>query len=106
MGPAAARHCARGRRRSARAHRPGTDPTFFRSYLGQERSWPRHIGDRVRQDADGFFYFEGRLDEAIIASGYRIGPDEVEEILPAIPRSRKWPSSGTPTTSVVRSSEP
>lgn len=38
-------------------------------------------GDTVRQDAEGFLYFIGRVDEMIKSSGYRISPNEVEEIL-------------------------
>jgi acyl-coenzyme A synthetase/AMP-(fatty) acid ligase len=35
----------------------------------------------VRQDEDGYLYFEGRTDDLIISSGYRIGPFEVESAL-------------------------
>jgi acyl-coenzyme A synthetase/AMP-(fatty) acid ligase len=38
-------------------------------------------GDRVRRDADGFLWFEGRLDDVILSAGYRIGPFEVESAL-------------------------
>jgi acyl-CoA ligase (AMP-forming) (exosortase A-associated) len=38
-------------------------------------------GDSVRRDADGFLYFIGRKDEMIKSSGYRISPNEVEEVL-------------------------
>jgi acetyl-CoA synthetase len=38
-------------------------------------------GDLARQDEDGRFYFEGRADDIIISSGYRIGPFEVEDAL-------------------------
>ena len=36
-------------------------------------------GDIVRQDIDGYLYFEGRRDEMIKTSGYRVSPSEVEE---------------------------
>jgi acetyl-CoA synthetase len=63
---------------------PTTDPTFFVGYLGgdvspEEAAW--HTGDRVRQDEDGYLYFEGRADDLIISAGYRIGPFEVESAL-------------------------
>jgi acyl-coenzyme A synthetase/AMP-(fatty) acid ligase len=62
---------------------PGTVPTFFRGYLGEpsfgEALW--RTGDRVRRDADGFLWFEGRLDDVILSAGYRIGPFEVESAL-------------------------
>jgi acyl-CoA ligase (AMP-forming) (exosortase A-associated) len=38
-------------------------------------------GDTVRRDAEGFLYFIGRRDEMIKSSGYRISPNEVEEII-------------------------
>ncbi len=38
-------------------------------------------GDLARADEDGYFFFEGRADDIIISSGYRIGPFEVEDVL-------------------------
>ncbi|MEN9537884.1 MAG: hypothetical protein RLZZ126_119 [Pseudomonadota bacterium] len=38
-------------------------------------------GDMVRRDADGFLYFVGRRDEMIKTSGYRVSPQEVEEVI-------------------------
>ena len=38
-------------------------------------------GDTVRKDDEGFLYFIGRVDEMIKSSGYRISPNEVEEVL-------------------------
>jgi acetyl-CoA synthetase len=63
---------------------PTTDPTFFVGYLDgtpapSGRPW--RTGDRVRQDEDGYLYFEGRTDDLIISAGYRIGPFEVESAL-------------------------
>ena len=61
---------------------PATVPTFFGHYLGEappQGTW--HTGDRVRQDEDGYLYFEGRSDDVIISAGYRIGPFEVESAL-------------------------
>jgi acyl-coenzyme A synthetase/AMP-(fatty) acid ligase len=61
---------------------PATVPTFFGHYLGElppEGTW--HTGDRVRQDDDGYLYFEARSDDVIISAGYRIGPFEVESAL-------------------------
>ncbi len=63
---------------------PGTDPTFFVSYLDGTRSpadRPWRTGDRASRDEDGYLYFEGRADDLIISSGYRIGPFEVESAL-------------------------
>jgi acetyl-CoA synthetase len=65
---------------------PATDPTFFVGYLDQPApGGPWHTGDRVREDEDGYLYFEGRSDDVIISAGYRIGPFEVESALVAHP---------------------
>ena len=60
-----------------------TSPTFFSRYLDGERFegewWP--TGDLVRQEDDGHLWFEGRGDDVIVSSGYRIGPVEVESVL-------------------------
>lgn len=38
-------------------------------------------GDLVRRDDEGRFYFVSRRDRLIKTSGYRVGPDEVAEVL-------------------------
>ncbi|XP_071067437.1 acyl-coenzyme A synthetase ACSM1, mitochondrial-like isoform X2 [Dasypus novemcinctus] len=46
--------------------------------------------DRATMDAEGYFWFLGRSDDVINASGFRIGPAEVEEALaehPAVAES-------------------
>ncbi len=58
-------------------------PTFFSHYIGAEpyaEEWWR-TGDLVGEDEDGYLWFEGRSDDVIISSGYRIGPFEVESAL-------------------------
>ncbi len=64
-----------------------SSPTFFSRYLDGERFdgdwWP--TGDLVRQEDDGHLWFEGRGDDVIVSSGYRIGPVEVESVLLAHP---------------------
>jgi acetyl-CoA synthetase len=37
-----------------------------------------HTKDAAREDADGYYWYEGRADDVIISAGYRIGPFEVE----------------------------
>jgi len=63
--------------------RAAASPTFFSRYLDGERFegewWP--TGDLVREDEDGYLFFEGRDDDIILSSGYRIGPFEVESAL-------------------------
>ena len=60
---------------------PATIPTFFID--GPDGVW--RTGDRVSQDEDGYFWFEGRADDVIISAGYRIGPFEVESALVSHP---------------------
>jgi acyl-coenzyme A synthetase/AMP-(fatty) acid ligase len=63
--------------------RASSSPTFFSRYLDGERfegEW-WETGDLVREDEDGYLYFEGRGDDIILSSGYRIGPTEVESAL-------------------------
>ncbi len=65
--------------------RADTCPTFFSGYLGGgidlvDGEWWA-TGDLVREDADGHFFHEGRADDMINSSGYRIGPGEVEAAL-------------------------
>jgi len=63
--------------------RASSSPTFFSRYLDGERFegewWP--TGDLVREDGDGYLWFEGRGDDIILSAGYRIGPTEVEAAL-------------------------
>ncbi|TMM00196.1 MAG: acyl-CoA synthetase [Actinobacteria bacterium] len=40
-----------------------------------------HTGDKAAVDDDGWFWFEGRGDDVITSSAYRIGPFEVESAL-------------------------
>ncbi len=61
---------------------PATVPTFF---IDGRRDRPWRTGDRVREDEDGYLWFEGRTDDVIISSGYRIGPFEVESALGSHP---------------------
>src|SRR5919108_493200 len=61
---------------------PRTVPTFF---LDGDRDRPWRTGDRVREDEDGYLWFEGRTDDLIISAGYRIGPFEVESALVSHP---------------------
>jgi len=63
--------------------RASSSPTFFSRYLDGERfegEWWQ-TGDLVREDDEGYLFFEGRGDDIILSSGYRIGPTEVESAL-------------------------
>jgi acetyl-CoA synthetase len=67
--------------------RAASSPTFFSHYLDGERfegEWWK-TGDLVREDEDGYLFFEGRGDDIILSAGYRIGPTEVEAALVSHP---------------------
>jgi acyl-coenzyme A synthetase/AMP-(fatty) acid ligase len=87
--------------------RPETVPTFFSHYLGERpfegEWWP--TGDDVRQDEEGYLWFEGRDDDIIITAGYRVGPFEVESALvshPAVAEAAAVPAPDEERGSVVR----
>ena len=80
---------------------PATVPTFFLD--GPADVW--RTGDRVRQDDDGYLWFEGRTDDVIISAGYRIGPFEVESALvshPAVAEAAAVAAPDDERGSVVR----
>ena len=81
-GPRRCRACGCGSTTASSSPTRATVPTFF---LGAPRDQPWRTGDRVREDEDGFLFFEGRTDDVIISAGYRIGPFEVESALVAHP---------------------
>ena len=87
--------------------RAASSPTFFDRYLDgtrfEDEWWP--TGDRVREDEDGYLWFEGRNDDLILSSGYRIGPFEVESALvshPAVAEAAAVASPDPERGSVVR----
>lgn len=53
-------------------------------------------GDRVVMDGDGYLFYDGRNDDLINASGYRIGPLEVENALMEHPAVRECAAVGSP----------
>ena len=71
---------------------PATVPTFFID--GPPGTW--RTGDRVREDEDGYLWFEGRTDDVIISAGYRIGPFEVESALVSHPAVAEAAAVGAP----------
>jgi acyl-coenzyme A synthetase/AMP-(fatty) acid ligase len=72
---------------------PRTVPTFF---LDGPFERPWRTGDRVREDEDGYLWFEGRTDDLIISAGYRIGPFEVESALVSHPAVAEAAAVATP----------
>ena len=64
------------------------DPVFFLEYWKNPAATRDKFigdwgctGDQGRMDADGYIWYQGRSDDVIKASGYRIGPAEIESCL-------------------------
>lgn len=55
-----------------------------------------HTGDMAWRDEDGYYWFEGRIDDVIKSSGYRIGPFEVESALMTHPSVVECAITGVP----------
>lgn len=55
-----------------------------------------HTGDVAWRDEDGYYWFEGRIDDVIKSSGYRIGPFEVESALMTHPAVVECAITGVP----------
>ena len=69
------------------ALRPGW-PSMFRAYLNEEERYAKAFkdgwylsGDLAMRDADGYYWFVGRVDDVIKSAGHLIGPFEVESAL-------------------------
>ena len=79
------------RRRSAAIAVQVTDPRpvgLFVGYEGDDEANAKafrdgwyYTGDKAWRDGDGYLWFEGRDDDVITSSAYRIGPFEVESAL-------------------------
>jgi acetyl-CoA synthetase len=64
------------------------DPVFFLEYWKNEKATRDKFigdwgctGDQGRMDEDGYLWYQGRSDDVIKSSGYRIGPAEIESCL-------------------------
>lgn len=53
-------------------------------------------GDMVREDEEGYLFYEGRADDIISSAGYRIGPMEVENALLEHPAVQESAAVGEP----------
>jgi acetyl-CoA synthetase len=69
-------------------HSPEHPVGLFDGYLGDPDASAQafrgdwyYTGDKAAVDEDGYFWFEGRGDDVITSSAYRIGPFEVESAL-------------------------
>ncbi|MBQ9367083.1 MAG: AMP-binding protein, partial [Victivallales bacterium] len=87
-----------------RAERDGSHPCgLFRSYMKSPEdtnaAWHDgfyHTGDQAWRDEDGYFWYEGRADDIIKTSGYRVGPFEVESVLMELPYILECAVTGVP----------
>ncbi|MBL8697734.1 MAG: acyl-CoA synthetase [Alphaproteobacteria bacterium] len=64
------------------------DPVMFLGYWNNEAATRAKFagdwlltGDIGRRDGEGYFWYQGRSDDVITSSGYRIGPAEIEDCL-------------------------
>ena len=55
-----------------------------------------HTGDTAWTDEDGYYWYVGRTDDVIKASGYRIGPFEIESVLMEHPAVLECAVTGAP----------
>lgn len=55
-----------------------------------------YTGDKAWRDEDGYFWFVGRNDDIIKSSGYRISPQEVEEVIMQHPSVQEVAVVGAP----------
>lgn len=79
------------------------DPVMFLGYWNDPEATERKFangwlltGDLAHQDAEGFITFEGRDDDVITSSGYRIGPAEIEDCLSGHPAVQLAAAVGKP----------
>jgi len=64
------------------------DPVFFLEYWNNPQATQDKFigdwgctGDQAKMDEDGYLWYQGRSDDVIKSSGYRIGPAEIESCL-------------------------
>ncbi len=87
-------------------------PAFFEAYWNRNGlkaesvvdGWYRS-GDLAYRDEDGYFWFEGRADDVILSSGYRIGPFEVEKSIsehPAVTEAAVVPKPDQTRGNIVK----
>ncbi len=70
--------------KNAGSHPCGLFMEYYNDPEANAKSWNNGVyntGDMAWRDSDGYYWFEGRGDDVIKCSGYRIGPFEVESAL-------------------------
>ncbi|MBE6906435.1 MAG: acetyl-CoA synthetase [Ruminococcaceae bacterium] len=72
---------------------------YYRDEETTRKSWHDglyHTGDTAWMDEDGYLWYVGRTDDVIKASGYRIGPFEIESVLMEHPAVLECAVTGAP----------
>ena len=72
------------------------DPERFKKTYWSDVPGCYFTGDGARQDADGYFWLMGRVDDVINVSGHRLGTMEVESALVAHPKVAEAAVVGRP----------
>ena len=72
------------------------DPERYRHTYWSDVPGCYFTGDGARQDADGYFWLMGRVDDVINVSGHRLGTMEVESALVAHPKVAEAAVVGRP----------
>lgn len=78
-------------------------PQVMRGYLNRDDETAKtiingwlHTGDLATMDADGYFFIVGRKKDMINASGMKVFPDEVDEVLMSHPKILEAATIGVP----------
>lgn len=77
----------------------GMFPGYYRNPELTRTVWNNnyyHTGDTAWRDEDGYIWYVGRTDDVIKASGYRIGPFEIESVLIQHPAVVECAVTGAP----------
>jgi len=72
---------------------------YFKNDELTDSAWSNgiyHTGDTAYKDEDGYYWYVGRNDDLIKASGYRIGPFEIESVLITHPAVLECAVTGAP----------
>ena len=63
--------------------------------------WLR-TGDIGRMDERGFVFIEDRKKDMIIVSGFKVYPNEIEDVVARLPGVLRWRPSRSPTSTPAR----
>ena len=75
----------------------GDPERFKKTYFPEELGGKMYLaGDSTHQDADGYYWIMGRIDDVLNVSGHRLGTMEIESALVANPRVAEAAVVGKP----------